>query len=304
MPCLDDIEVFLAVAETAGFASAARRLNVTTAAVSKSVSRLEVRLGVRLFHRTTRKVRLSEAGKTYYLHARQAFEHAAAAEDAVRQINREPSGRLRVAAPMSFGLERLAVWIPEFLSRYPNISLDMNLDDRTVDLVEGAYDLAIRIGQLPDSGLIARRLGSLPVHLVASPEYLARHDTPEHPHELQEHNCLLFSHTGSGAAWSFHRDAGDGPVSVSVAGNYRVNSSMALRTAVLAGTGIARIPAYQVDRYLESGNLKKLLPEWQLEPLEAHAVLPERVQVPVKTRLFIEFVQNWIAMENPRSAAQ
>lgn len=291
MATLDDIEVFLATAETSGFAAAARRLNVTTAAVSKAIARLEARLGARLFHRTTRKVSLSEAGEAYYAHARRALEHAAAAEDAVRQLNREPTGRLRVAAPMSFGLERVAAWVPAFLARYPGLELDLNLDDRTVDLVEGGFDLAVRIGRLPDSSLVARRLGELPVHVVATPEYLRRHGTPAHPHELQQHNCLLFSYTASGAEWTFDGEATDGPVSVSVAGNYRVNSSMALRTAVLEHAGIARIPEYQVKTHLDSGALVKLLPGWRLDALEAHAVLPERVQVPVKTRLFIEFVR-------------
>lgn len=288
MAALDDVEVFLATAETGGFAAAARRLGVTTAAISKAVARLENRLGARLFHRTTRKVSLSEAGGAFYAHARLAREHAAAAEDAVRQLNRQPSGRLRVAAPMSFGLERLAMWIPEFLEKYPGIELEMNLDDRTVDLVEGGYDLAVRIGRLPDSSLVAKPLGTLPVYVVATPGYLARHDTPAHPHDLQKHNCLLFSHASS--EWKFHRDESEGEVSVSVSGNYRVNSSMALRTAVLHHAGIARIPEYQVAHLVASGELVRLLPEWQLDMMQAHAVLPERVQVPVKTRLFIEFV--------------
>jgi len=291
MAALDDIEVFIAVVETMGFASAARRLRVTTAAVSKSISRLEARLGARLFQRSTRKVSLTEAGETFYAHARQAFEHATAAEDAVRQLNREPSGRLRVAAPMSFGLERLALWVPEFLARHPALQLEINLDDRTLDLIEGGYDLAIRIGRLGDSSLVARPLGELPVHLVASPEYLVDRGVPAHPHDLQAHNCLLFSYTSSGSEWKFRHDAGDGPVDVTVTGNYRVNSSMALRAAALAGTGIARIPGYQVEAQIASGQLVKLLPEWELAALAAHAVLPVRVQVPAKTRLFIEFVQ-------------
>lgn len=291
MAALDDIEVFLAAVETGGFAAAGRRLNVTTAAVSKCIGRLENRLGARLFQRTTRKVSLTEAGETYYAHARQAFEHAAAAEDAVRQLNSEPRGRLRVAAPMSFGLERLAHWIPEFLARYPALELDMNLDDRTLDLIEGGYDVAVRIGRLADSSLVARPLGKLPVHLVAAPAYLERHGTPSHPHELQSHNCLLFSYVATGSEWQFTSSESDGNVSVMVSGNYRVNSSMALRSAAIAGAGIARIPGYQVDAQLAAGTLVKLLPEWTLEPLSAHAVLPVRVQVPVKTRLFIEFVQ-------------
>lgn len=291
MAALDDIEVFLAAVETGGFASAARRLDVSTAAVSKSIARLENRLGARLFQRTTRKVSLAEAGETFYAHARQAFEHAAAAEDAVRQLNSEPSGRLRVAGPMSFGLEKLAHWIPEFLALYPALELDMNLDDRTLDLIEGGYDLAVRIGKLADSSLVARPLGKLPVHLVAAPAYLQRHGMPEHPHELQSHNCLLFSYVATGSEWQFTSNESDGNVSVVVSGNYRVNSSMALRSAAIAGAGIARIPEYQVESQLADGTLVKLLHEWELEPLAAHAVLPVRVQVPIKTRLFIKFVQ-------------
>lgn len=291
MAALDDIEVFLAAVETGGFAAAARRLNVTTAAVSKCIGRLETRLGARLFQRTTRKVSLTEAGETYYAHARKAFEHAAAAEDAVRQLNSEPSGRLRVAAPMSFGLEKLAHWIPEFLALYPALELDMNLDDRALDLIEGGYDLAVRIGRLADSSLVARSLGNLPVHLVAAPAYLEKHGIPVHPHELQAHNCLLFSYVATGNEWQFTSNESDGNVSVMVSGNYRVNSSMALRSAALAGTGIARIPGYQVESQLADGSLVKLLPDWDTAPLTAHAILPVRVQVPLKARLFIEFVQ-------------
>lgn len=159
MSSLDDIQTFVAVAETGGFASAARRVGVTKAAVSKAVNRLEAQLGARLFHRTTRQVRLSEAGEVYYGHARQALELADAGREAVRQLNREPSGRLRIAAPMSFGLVRLAEWVPVFLRRYPEMEIDLNLDDRTVNLIEGAYDLAVRIGRLADSSLVARPLG-------------------------------------------------------------------------------------------------------------------------------------------------
>lgn len=293
MSSLDDIDVFLAIAETGGFAAAARRLGVTAAAVSKAVARLESRLGARLFHRTTRKVSLSEAGETYYRHVRPAYEQVAAAAAAVRQLDREPEGRLRVAAPMSFGLERLAAWVPGFLEQYPGLMLDLNLDDRTLDLVEGAYDLAIRIGSLVDSSLVARRLGSLPVWLVASPAYIETHGNPRHPHDLQQHNCLLFS--SAGGEWRFRQEQGDGEVAVKVNGNYRVNSSLALRTAAIDGAGIARIPDYQLQDALERSELVRVLDHWMLEPLLVHAVMPTRAQVPAKVRLFIDFIESMLA---------
>lgn len=288
MAQLDDLAWFCAVAEAGSFSVAAQRLEVTTSAVSKAVGRLERRLGAKLLHRSTRRLRLTEAGGAYYAHARRAVEEAAAAADAVAALGGAPRGKLRVSAPMTMGLALLARLIPAFLDRHPGLAIDLELDDRRVDLIAGGFDLAIRVGELDDSGFLAKPVGTMPAVPVAAPAYLETHGEPQRPEDLAGHACLLYSYHFGGHEWRF--DGPDGRRHVRLSGRYTVNSSMALREAALAGLGIARIPAYLVRDDILDGRLRRLLPGHAMDRATIHAVMPTRDYVPAKVRLLIDFL--------------
>jgi DNA-binding transcriptional LysR family regulator len=188
--------VFVAVIENGGFSAAARALGVSKSAVSKRINQLESHLGMRLLHRTTRRLSLTEAGERYYEHAIQALSAAGKAEDAVAELQGEPQGKLKISSPMSFGRLHLAPLIPKFMQRYPKLQIDLVMDDKNIDLVAAGIDVAIRAGDMPDSTLIARKLAPLRQVLCASPTYILRYAMPVTPSELCEHNCILFSYSG------------------------------------------------------------------------------------------------------------
>ncbi len=281
------IPVFVAVVESGGFSPAARFLGISKSAVSKRITQLEEQLGVKLLHRTTRKLSLTEAGEHYFEHARKANKAARDAEDAVAQLQGEPQGRLRINTPMSFGRLHMAPMIPEFLKRYPKISIDLVMDDKVVDLVSGGFDIAIRSGELADSSLIARRLAPLNSVLCASPEYLAAHTYPEQLNDLIHHNCLSFSYSNDVKEWTFIKEGCSQNIIVS--GNYQVNNSEALRDAVLQGVGIARLPTFVAGPDIKSGKLIALFSEYKMPSQVINAVLIERQYMPAKVRVFLDF---------------
>jgi len=280
------IPVFVAVVECGGFSPAARKLGVSKSAVSKRITHLEDKLGVRLLYRTTRKLSLTEAGEHYYANAVKALAYAGEAEDAVTQLQQTPRGRLRIHTPMSFGRLHIAPLMPCFLKRYPNIQVDMVMDDRVVDLVESGFDCAIRGGDLPDSTLIARKLAPLRLVLCASPEYVALHEMPKIPADLVEHDCLLFTYSVS--EWPF--SAAGKTESVQVSGSYQANNSEALREAVLQGVGISRIPSFVVGDDIRAGRLVEVLADYQMPVKALYALFPKRQHLPAKVRVFIDFV--------------
>ena len=289
------IPVFVAVVDCGGFSSAARKLGVSKSAVSKRITQLEDKLGVRLLYRTTRKLSLTEAGEHYYENAVKALAYAGEAEDAVTQLQQTPQGRLRINTPMSFGRLHIAPLIPQFLERYPNIQVDMVMDDRVVDLVESGFDCAIRGGDLPDSTLIARKLAPLRLVLCASPKYLAQHEMPQTPSDLVDHDCLLFSYSTS--EWPF--SAAGKTETVAVSGSYRANNSEALREAVLQGMGISRIPAFVVGPDIRAGRLVEVLADYQMPVKALYALFPRRQHLPAKVRVFIDFVVERLGGELP-----
>ena len=235
------LEVFAKVAATGSFSGAARALGLSQTMVSKHIAALEERLGVRLFHRTTRKVSITDSGQTYLEASALALADLAAAEEAVAAERFEPRGLLRVAAPMSLGSSRLAPLIPEFSRLYPRLSVELGLNDRRVDLAEEGWDLAVRIGILQDSSLIARRLAPCRTILCAAPAYLAEHGTPHTVAELAQHNCLSYTLsrvTGAGH-WIF---GANHEVKVNVSGNLRANNGDALRWAAVGGQGLIYEP--------------------------------------------------------------
>ncbi len=300
MESFGSIPVFVAVVESGGFSSAALKLGISKSAVSKRITQLENQLGVRLLHRTTRRLSLTEAGERYFENAAKALACANDAEDAAVQLQGNPQGLLRIHALMSFGRLHLAPLIPEFIERFPDIHIDLVLEDRAVDLIEGGFDVAIRVGVLPDSTMITRKLAPLRSVICASPEYVARNGKPKSPAELIEHNCLLYSYSVS--EWTFMDQSGAETVKVS--GNYRVNKSEARREALLQGVGIGRVPTFIVGPDLESGRLVHLLDSYQMPAKTLYSVFPERQHLPAKVRAFLDFAVEHFGGDKPYWDAQ
>lgn len=293
MESLGSLAVLVAVVEAGGFAAAARRLNLSKSAVSKQVSRLEAHLGARLLHRTTRKLSLTEAGEAYFRHAQQALEAARAAEDAVTGARGQPRGTLRVAVPMTYGLLKILPALTGFLAAYPELKLELQMEDRLTDLVEGGYDLAIRIGNLGNSTLVARRLASSEIVICAAPGYLAARGEPDTPAALASHDCLSFSYFPGGNEWRFQGPRG--PVAVEINSRLTVSNSLALREAAVAGLGIVRAPLFAVDTALAAGELRRILPDYRMATVGIHAVFPEGRHVPAKSRVFVEYLAQRLA---------
>ena len=286
---LDDLLVFAAVAEAEGFSAAARRLGVSKSMVSGAVARLEARLGVRLLQRTTRRLSLTEAGLAALPHVQQARIAAQDAEEAAVSLLTSPRGALRVNAPMSFGVLHVAPALGVFASAYPEVQVDLVLDDRVLDLVGGGFDLAIRIGALADSSLVASTIGRNRNVLVAHADYLARAGVPRDPSDLAAHAALVYSLSATGATWSLSR--GGRSESVKVRGPLKANSSTALREAVLQGLGIARLPMFVAGQDLAEGRLQQVLPEWSLPEQGIHLLTAARGQQPRKVTAFAEFLR-------------
>lgn len=291
------IPVFVTVVESGGFSPAAKLLGISKSAVSKRVTQLEEQMGVKLLHRTTRKLSLTEAGEHFFQHARIAHQAAKDAQDAVAQLQGEPQGRLRINTPMSFGRLHIAPLIPEFLKRYPKISIEMVMDDKVADLIGEGFDIAIRGGDLPDSSLIARKLAPLRNVLCASPEYIEKHGRPVELSQLADHNCLIFTYSKDIKEWLFIKDGQT--QSVEVTGNYNVNNSEALREALLQGVGIGRLPTFVAGPDIKSGKLVSLFEEYQMPDKTIYAVFPERQYLPSKVRAFIDFAVEYLGGDNP-----
>ncbi len=286
MDRLQAIEAFLAVADAGSFSAAARTLGTTKSTVSKRVRLLEERLGVRLLNRTTRKLALTGLGEVYRDDCRRLLDHLADTEAMLRAHARNPRGRLRVSAPTSFGVLHLGPFVARFQERYPEVAIDLALDDRFVDLVGDGYDLAIRIGRLEDSSLVARRLGTFASCCVAGPAYLERHGVPAHPRELAGHNCLRYLYRRRPEEWRFAR--GGETVTVRIRGSLAANNGDLLREAACAGLGIARMPSFMVERELARGRLRRLLADWGGEEVGIFAVYPAHRQTGPALRAFVD----------------
>ncbi len=291
------IPVFVAVVENGGFTAAARTLGISKSAVSKRINQLEAHLGVRLLHRTTRKLSLTEAGERYFEHATQALAAANQAEDAVAELQGEPQGQLRISSPMSFGRLHVAPMIPKLLKRYPKLKIDLVMDDRRVDLVAEGFDTAIRAGNLPDSTLIARKLAPVRQVLCASPDYIDRYDRPNTPAELSGHNCVLYSYSSDADKWTLIGEGG--PVTVTVSGSYKVNNSEALLEALREGVGIGRLPTFVAGPDLKAGRLVKLFESYRIPEFTLYAVFPEREYLPAKLRVFLDFAIEYFGGDEP-----
>ncbi len=289
MENLADIAVFVRVVERGSFTTAADDLGLSRAVVSKYISRLEERLGARLLHRTTRRLALTEAGATLFESSRGAIERIEEAEAAVARFQAAPRGRLRVSAPMSFGILHLGPAIAEFSREYPEIALDVHLDDRYVNLVAEGIDVAVRIGALTDSTLVARKIAMTRALACASPAYLGEHGAPAAPEDLAGHDCLIYSYLANANVWRFTARNGR-EIPVAVTGKLRINNGIVLAEAAIAGRGILVTPSFYVAPMLRDGRLQRLLADYRLPELGIYAVYPQKEHVPPKVRVFIDYL--------------
>jgi DNA-binding transcriptional LysR family regulator len=288
MDRLDGIEAFVKVGELGSFSAAAKRLGTSKSAVSKQVAALEDRLGAKLLHRTTRALSLTEAGGAFLERARAILSELAEAESAVSSLNGELQGALWVNAPLSFGIRHVAPAVAPFLAAHPNLTLELDLSDRFVDLVEEGYDLALRIGVLPDSSLIARRLVPVKRLLCAAPSYLDKHGTPQTPADLAAHACLTYRHDRRSGPWLLER--GGERLQLNVAGPLAANNGDVLLAAAEAGAGIVDLPTFYTCDALRDGRLRAVLPDWSPPKLALHAVYPPNRHLSLKVRTFIDYL--------------
>lgn len=289
MDRLASMEAFVRVAESRSFSEAARRLRSSKSLVSRQVAALEAELGVRLFHRTTRSLSLTEEGRGYHAQIARILAEIEEANLSVSQAQAAPRGRLRVSAPMSFGILHLAPAIRDFLARYPEVELDLSLNDRYVDVVDEGFDVAIRIGRLADSSLVARRLASNRMILCASPGYVTQHGAPKDPDELKRHQCLCYSTNSLTPEWVFARTDGT-PWPVQIDGPLHANNGDVLRCAALQGLGVVYLPSFIVGQDVQAATLVSLLPEFIPTDTAIHAVYPHTRHLSPKVRAFIDFL--------------
>jgi len=302
MDQLRAMRVFVAVVEQGSFAAAADHLGLSRTAASKHVQDLEARLGVALLSRTTRSVSLTQTGAAYSERARRILDELEAADSEASLQTRTPRGRLRVSVPVSFGFRHLAPRLKAFAGSYPEVHLDLVVSDRQVNLVEEGFDLAIRIGQLADSSLIARRIATTRLIICASPAYLAARGAPAHPRELSDHVCLGYPYWSGQNAWVF--DGRDGEThKVPVKNQIWSNNGDLLLAAAVGGCGIIRQPDFIVHEALERGALIELLPDLARPEIGIHAVYPPAAVIPLRLRVFIDHLVETFPADQPWQAA-
>jgi DNA-binding transcriptional LysR family regulator len=291
---MDELEVFVTVVEGQGFSAAAKRLETTPAAVSRRIKALEERLGVRLLQRTTRKVQPTEAGALYFREVSRLLGDLKAVEQQLEAVTLEPTGDLRIVAPMSFGQRRLAPVVTRFALDHPKLHVTLKLEDRETDIVSEGFDLAIRIAYPSDSSLVARAIGQIPRYFCASPGYLARRGTPQTPQDLLRHDCLHYNVISEREEWTFGGPQGDETVVIRAA--FCCNNGEVLAEAAMQGLGITLLPDFIVEDTLSDGRLVRVLEGRERAPLELSVLYPSRRHVPVKTRLFIDYVVDQLAL--------
>lgn len=272
---------FARAVETGSFSAVARELSIGQPNVSRHIASLESHLGTRLLHRSTRKLTLTPEGERYYTEARRALDAIAEAESNARGEDR-PQGQLRVACPVALARFKLMPLMKPFMVRYPDIELDLQISDRKIDLVEEGVDVAIRVGDLRDSTLKARRLGTARRICVASPDYLAERGVPQSPSELRGHNCIQYSLLATGNVWPFVHQ------SVEVRGNFKVDSPEGVRSAVLDGIGIGLMPDWLFADALANDQVRELLIEWKIPPLPISALYPAKRLLPRRAAVFMD----------------
>lgn len=288
MDALDCMRTFLAVAAEHSFTRAAQRLDLSTRQASVHVQHLEQRLGTRLFHRTTRRVALTEAGAALLPRCRRLLEDFDELLGEVQAQTQRLAGSIRISAPTGFGSLRLAPALPAFLAAHPEITLDLDLSDRRVSLIDDGYDLAIRLGMLQDSALVARRIADLRIVVCAAPDYLSRYGRPRHPSELVSHQCLINSGLVDAHHWRFN-DAGR-PLDVAVHGRVHANAPSAVAQLAAQGLGLVQCPHYTVQDLLREGRLEVLLEDYERRDSGIYALFPANRHLPMRIRALVEFL--------------
>jgi len=286
---MDGLNIFVKVVETGGFSAAARALGLSKSQVSKQVSRLEDRLGVRLLQRTTRKMSLTEEGGAFYDRARQILDDIIDAEDAVTHLSATPKGTLRISMPTIFGNRHLMPLLPEFMKLYPDLKIETDLNDRVVDVVNDQFDLAVRITVLPDLSLIAKKLAPVRMVVCASPDYWAKNGTPGTPEDLKDHQCLLYTNLTTRNEWHFHEKGGR-HMRIKINGGFRSNNDDSLRAAALAGLGVFYGPAYVLSEDICSNRLEPVLADYVKQDLNMYIVYPNKQYLSSKVRAFVDFL--------------
>ena len=289
MDKFQEMASFVAVVEAGSFVGAADATGLSKAAVSRHVAELEQRLGARLLHRTTRRLSLTDDGQLFFTRAKEMLAAIDEAESEISSRSGEPSGLLRINAPLTFGVLHLAPLWGRFAQLYPKVSLDIELSDRVVDLVEEGYDLAVRITNLPNSQLVSRRLASTRMVACASPQYLALHGTPAHPDELARHEVISYSYFAARDEWSFIAPD-NSSVTVRTHARIHANNGDTCRAAALDHQGVILQPDFIVADDLRRGALVELLPNYRAMTLGIHAVYPSRKHLPIKTRRLVDFL--------------
>jgi len=289
LPDLEAWALFAKVAETGSFARAAAACELSQATVSKAITRLETRMKTVLFHRTSRRLSLTESGRAALERAARILEEGEAVEAEVAEQSKSLRGLVRVSAPMSFGIARLAPLLPDFMAAHPEVELDVRFDDAQVDLVAERFDLALRIARLSDSSLLARRLCRVRILLVGASAYFERHGKPSHPRDLVGHTALQYAYARGGSTWHF-RHPEHGEFSQVMPALLRTNNADSLMPALRAGRGLALQPEFLVWSELQSGTLETAMEPWETEPLALHVVTPPGRNRPARVRALIEYL--------------
>jgi DNA-binding transcriptional LysR family regulator len=284
MSIWEGVSEFVSVAEMGSFTQAAHKLDVSVAQVSRLISQLEQRLSTKLLYRTTRKVSLTAEGEIYYQHCRQVLNGLKEAERALGNLKDTPQGSIKVTAPVMYGETFIQPIIHDFMLKHPAIDVVSDLTNQQMDLIEGGYDLAIRLGKLKDSSLMAKPISQRHYRVCASPEYLIHHGTPHSLTEIGQHNCLMGQHS----YWRFEDNKKERTIKVT--GNLSCNSGYGLVDAALKGIGIVQLPNYYVDQYLQSGQLVEVLTQYKIKPETIWAIYPNNRHLSAKIRQLIEFL--------------
>ena len=289
LPDLEAWAIFAKVAETGSFSAAAADLGLSGPTVSKALARLEARFGERLIHRTSRRLSLTETGRVLAVRAAQILAEGEAVEAEAQAKSASPRGRVRLAAPMSFGLRHVAPALPDFLAAYPDVLVDLQLDDRTIDLVASGVDVALRIADLPDSSLVARRLCPVQRWVVGAPSYFAKHGEPTRPTDLARHVCFGYAYQATGETWRFrHKDGTE--EAVTVRSRLTANNADAFAPALEAGEGIALQPDFIAWEAVRDGRLVAVMRDWMAPPIAVHLVTPGGGPRPIRTRVLLDFL--------------
>jgi DNA-binding transcriptional LysR family regulator len=301
LPDFEGLAVFAKVVETRSFARAAAELKLSKGTVSKAVTRLETKLGTRLLNRTSRRFAVTDAGRRLSERASHILAEGEAAESETLAHSISPRGLVRLAVPMSFGVLHVAPLMPEFLSAYPGIAVDLHLSDAMVDLIGEGFDAALRIASLPDSSLIARRLCGVEAHVLAAPAYLKEHGRPRHPLHLSEHVCVSYAYLATADTWRFTNKSGE-VASLRPAGPLRVNNGDAILPALIAGVGLGVLPDFIAGPALADGRLEAVLTDWSLPSAALHLVMPPGGPRPARVEVLGDFLARKLARRGHEKA--